>query len=111
VTQSRQIQLFGLSGAFILILFIVIFLGKDFYALYRQVTMPESSIPDSGDRSKAIVEKAAEEDLAEKYLTKVEPLSKKSNLHAVTAAPAAGALPQKKEPVATQAEEATVPTP
>ncbi len=34
MTQSRQIQLFGFLGTSILILFIVIFLGKDFYALY-----------------------------------------------------------------------------
>jgi outer membrane protein OmpA-like peptidoglycan-associated protein len=34
--QSRQIQIFGLIGAAILILFIVIFLGKDFHKLYLE---------------------------------------------------------------------------
>jgi outer membrane protein OmpA-like peptidoglycan-associated protein len=32
--QSRQIQVFGLIGSVVLILFIVIFLGKDFHQLY-----------------------------------------------------------------------------
>ncbi len=36
VTESRQIQLFGLLGSLILVLFIVIFLGRDFYQLYLQ---------------------------------------------------------------------------
>ncbi len=35
MTQSRQIQVFGFLATFILILFIVIFLGKDFYTLYQ----------------------------------------------------------------------------
>ncbi len=32
--QSRQIQVFGLIGSAVLVLFIVIFLGKDFHRLY-----------------------------------------------------------------------------
>lgn len=75
--------------------------------------MPESTIPDSGHAQK--VDKVAKEHpeqklLVEKRLTEVEPTSEKSEPHAVAAAPAAGSLSQREKPVATQAEEARMPT-
>ncbi len=42
--QSRQIQIFGLLATSLLILFIVIFLGKDFYRLYQSYTQ-SSELP------------------------------------------------------------------
>ncbi len=59
VTQSRQIQVFGLLGTSILILFIVIFLGKDFEALYLHYThknvsvLEDSVVVDDATRSAA----------------------------------------------------------
>ena len=46
--QSRQIQIFGLIGTMILILFIVIFLGKDFHQLYLNYTQ-NSTLPTLSD--------------------------------------------------------------
>jgi outer membrane protein OmpA-like peptidoglycan-associated protein len=40
--QSRQIQIFGLIGTAILLLFIVIFLGKDFHHLYQHYFQHET---------------------------------------------------------------------
>jgi outer membrane protein OmpA-like peptidoglycan-associated protein len=40
--QSRQIQIFGLIGTAILLLFIVIFLGKDFHQLYQHYFQNET---------------------------------------------------------------------
>ena len=46
--QSRQIQIFGLIGTMILILFIVIFLGKDFHQLYLNYTQ-NNTLPTLSD--------------------------------------------------------------
>ncbi len=59
--QSRQIQIFGLLATSMLILFIVIFLGKDFYRLYQSYTQ-SSSLP-ALDDDQIVMESYAVENL------------------------------------------------
>ena len=59
--QSRQIQTFGLIGTSVLILFIVIFLGKDFHKLY-QYYMNDIALSGMGDEQ-IVMESHAVENL------------------------------------------------
>ncbi len=66
--QSKQIQLFGFIGSAVLILFIVIFMGKDFYNLFLKYNenllfLPVSDVQVSQEASAAV---AVEDKIAKK---------------------------------------------
>jgi len=73
--QSRQIQLFGIIGTAVLILFTVIFFGKDFYHLYLNFTRG-TTLPSLSDEQ-IVMEAEAVKNLQERLDKEAAPMLKK----------------------------------